>query len=309
MKNRWSSEELLGRVEADLLFEKQHWLLLVCTVLVGCVGLNLNAIPMILGAKLLSPLMPAIVGLAVGASFVDFSLVKRSLRILLLQIVAALLLATLYFWWTPLQAAGVELQGQTSSTLWNVLIAFIGGLVGAVGLRRKEVHHLAAGVALATSLVPPLCAAGYGIAHADMTFVLGALYLFAINVFFILLAHYLVSYLVGDAERKSLNEVLVATLLLSVSLLLTFPAKTAADKLVFEEQLRVFVAQEFSQYAIVSQTYDAQKQELRLRIAGRELSSFELLAIEGHKDDYGLERVQLVVEQMLTTVAVKEDES
>lgn len=42
---------------------------------------------------------------------------------------------------------------------------------------------------------------------------------------------------------------------------------------------------------------------------GGELSSFELLAIEGHKDDYGLERVQLVVEQMLTTVAVKEDES
>lgn len=307
MKNRWSSEELLGRVEADLLFEKQHWLLLLCAVLVGCIGLNLNAIPMILGAKLLSPLMPAIVGLAFGASFLDSSLVKRSLRILFLQVLVALLLATLYFWWTPLQVAGVELQGQTSPTLWNVLIAFIGGLVGAVGLRRKEVHHLAAGVALATSLVPPLCAAGYGLAHADMTFVLGALYLFVINVFFILLAHYLVSYLVGDTERKSPNEVLVATLLLSVGLLLAFPAKTAADKLIVQEQLRVFVAREFPRYTIISQTYDAEVQELKLVIAGRGLTRSELVAIEGRQEDYGLEAVRLVVEQVLPTVEVKED--
>lgn len=307
MKNRWSSEELVERVESDLLFEKQHWLLLASAVLVGCIGLNLNSIPMILGAKLLSPLMPAIVGIAFGASLLDASLFKHSLKILTVQVLAILVLATLYFWWTPLQGVRAELENQASPTLWNILIAFIGGLVGAVGMRRKEVHHLGAGVTLATSLVPPLCATGYGLARGDVVFATGALYLFVLNVFFIVLGHYLVSHLLGEAERLGPKVALVSMLLLIFSFLLVFPANRSADRLIFEEEIQMFVAQEFSHYTIVNQTYDAGKQELKLVIVGRELTQSELAVIEDRQGDYGLREIDLVVEQVVMSAVVKGD--
>lgn len=307
MKNRWSSEELVERVASDLLFEKQHWLLLASAVLVGCIGLNLNSIPMILGAKLLSPLMPAIVGIAFGASLLDASLFKHSLKILTVQVLAILVLAALYFWWTPLQGVRAELENQASPTLWNILIAFIGGLVGAVGMRRKEVHHLGAGVTLATSLVPPLCATGYGLARGDVVFATGALYLFVLNVFFIVLGHYLVSHLLGEAERLGPKVALVSMLLLIFSFLLVFPAKRSADHLIFEEEIQMFVAQEFSHYTIVNQTYDAGKQELKLVIVGRELTQSELAVIEDRQGDYGLREIDLVVEQVVMSAVVKGD--
>ena len=41
------------------------------------------------------------------------------------------------------------------------------------------------GVAIATALMPPLCTAGYGLAHLDATYFFGALYLFLINIILI----------------------------------------------------------------------------------------------------------------------------
>ena len=44
------------------------------------------------------------------------------------------------------------------------------------------------GVAIATAQMPPLCTVGYGIAHLELRFILGAFYLFLINSVFIALA-------------------------------------------------------------------------------------------------------------------------
>lgn len=54
--------------------------------------------------------------------------------------------------------------------------------------RDQEPATLIAGVAVATALMPPLCAAGYGIAIASGSLFLSALYEFGINVVFIALA-------------------------------------------------------------------------------------------------------------------------
>lgn len=300
MQNRWSQLEFLKRVEADLLFEKQHGLLLVCAVLVGSIGLNLNSMPMILGAKLFSPLMPSIIGLGVGLSLLDGSMIKRSFRTLSFQVLVALFLSTVYFLCSPLKAVGSELAGQVSPNLWNIVISFIGGLAGAIGIRRKEANHLAAGVALATSLVPPLCAAGYGIANWDLAYLKGALYLFVLNVFFILLGHYLVSYLLGEAKRKQPTGFVVLTLLVILSLALSFPAKSAADKLVFQENIQTFVARELPSHTLVSQNFDEDKQVLTLLVAGLELTKSELDLIEERRSHYDLQHIQLVVQQMTT---------
>ncbi|MBF8970999.1 DUF389 domain-containing protein [Streptococcus sp. NLN76] len=298
MQNRWSKEEYLNRVDAELLFEKQHWLLLFGSVLVGCIGLNLNSIPMILGAKLLSPLMPAIIGMGVGLSWLNLSLFRRALRILVLQVLAAICLATIYFWLTPLKAAGSELTGQASPNLWNILISLVGGLVGAVGVRRKERNHIAAGVALATSLVPPLCTTGYGIATGQLTFVSGSLYLFAINIFFIMLGHYLVARFMKDSIPKSPQVFGVYALLAVLILWLVLPAKKESDKRVLTEAAQTFVTREFSQQIVLNQSLDMEKQELEVVVTGPALTEADIRKLEQKQNAYGLQQVRLVVQQV-----------
>ena len=79
-------------------------------------------------------------------------------------------------------------MARTQPTLWDVLIAFFGGSAGIVALTRKEGGNAIPGVAIATALMPPLCTAGYGLAHGNWHYFLGASYLFAINCVFIAFA-------------------------------------------------------------------------------------------------------------------------
>ncbi len=81
-----------------------------------------------------------------------------------------------------------------------------GRLCGWPGqLARPGTATLIAGVAVATALMPPLCAAGYGIAIASGSLFLSALYEFGINVVFIALAAEAVLLLLRVPLKRDLN--------------------------------------------------------------------------------------------------------
>ena len=54
----------------------------------------------------------------------------------------------------------------------DVLIAFVGGIAGIIGARKKETNNIVPGVAIATALMPPLCTVGYAIASANLKFII-----------------------------------------------------------------------------------------------------------------------------------------
>jgi hypothetical protein len=66
-----------------------------------------------------------------------------------------------------------------------VLVAIFGGLTGILAGSRKEKSNVIPGVAIATALMPPLCTAGFGLAHGDWHYFFGAFYLFLINAILI----------------------------------------------------------------------------------------------------------------------------
>src|SRR5690606_14138229 len=76
--------------------------------------------------------------------------------------------------------------------IYDVLIAFFGGLVGVIAVTRVEKGNPIPGVAIATALMPPLCTAGYGIATFNAAYFAGAFYLYTINCFFICIATFFV---------------------------------------------------------------------------------------------------------------------
>ena len=166
------------------------WILAVA-VIIASVGLNVNSIPVVIGAMLISPLMGPIFGLGLGLGVNDIQLMKSSGKNLLVMVIISLAVSFLYFIITPLSLSNpTELLARTSPTFYDVLIALFGGFAGILEQCRKDKGTVFSGVAIATALMPPLCTAGYGLACGEFSYFLGALYLFVINCTFIMLATY-----------------------------------------------------------------------------------------------------------------------
>ena len=174
---------------------------LIFAIAVASIGLNVNSTAVVIGAMLISPLMGPIVGMGYGLAVGDTTLIRQAARNIIIFVVISLITATLYFLLTPLKEAQSELLARTQPTLWDVLIAFFGGSAGIVAQTRKEGGNAIPGVAIATALMPPLCTAGYGLAHGNWQYFFGAFYLFAINCVFIAFSTLLFSKLLKLPRR------------------------------------------------------------------------------------------------------------
>ena len=197
-------------IRGSIDFRGPNVFILACAIVIASVGLNLNSIPVIIGAMLISPLMGPILGFGLGLGTNDTVLVKDALKNFAVMVVISIIASSLFYVLSPLQLEQqTELLARTNPTLYDVLIALFGGFAGILETSRKEKGGtVLPGVAIATALMPPLCTVGYGIAHLELKFILGAFYLFLINSVFISLATVVtVKYLhfpmvAGDEARR-----------------------------------------------------------------------------------------------------------
>ena len=213
------------------------WVLMFA-IAVSSIGLNVNSTAVVIGAMLISPLMGPIVGMGYGLAVGDTALIRQAVRNIIIFVVISLITATLYFLLTPLKGAQSELLARTQPTLWDVLIAFFGGSAGIVALTRKEGGNAIPGVAIATALMPPLCTAGYGLAHGNWHYFLGASYLFAINCVFIAFSTLLFSKLLKLPRRGLVKESkrrLHSIIITAVVLAVMIPSGYMASGLVRQE--------------------------------------------------------------------------
>ena len=102
-------------------------------------------------------------GFGLGLGISDFDLIKRSFRNFATATVFSVITSTLFFLISPISEAQSELLARTQPTVYDVLIAFFGGLAGIVASSTKSKGNVIPGVAIATALMPPLCTAGFGL--------------------------------------------------------------------------------------------------------------------------------------------------
>ena len=223
------TDDAAQRIKSAIWFRGPNAWILAFSIIIASVGLNVNSTAVIIGAMLISPLMGPIIGMGLAIGTNDLDLLKQAVKNVLVMVLISLGASTLFFLVSPLDLINpTELEARTSPTIYDVLIALFGGLAGILENSRKERGTAIAGVAIATALMPPLCTAGYGLAHLDMHFFLGALYLFVINSVFIALATYLmVKYLgfktvsgiseeLATKRRRAISTVLVIILVPSI---------------------------------------------------------------------------------------------
>ena len=154
-------------IKKDVEFRGFSLWILMFSIIIASIGLNVNATAVVIGAMLISPLMGPIMGIGLSLGINDFKLLTKSAKNLGVAVGIGLLASSLYFLISPISEASSELLARTNPTLLDVVVAFFGGLAGVLAGSRKEKSNVIPGVAIATALMPPICTAGFGLAHAE----------------------------------------------------------------------------------------------------------------------------------------------
>lgn len=184
-----------------------HLCILIVAMIIACIGLDTDSDIAIVGAMLICPLMGSVLAIAYGVATVDRALMRDALGGLVLQMAFCLITSTIYFVLSPVAGMTPALVDNSGPTIWHLMLALVGGFAGGLGNSRdQEPATVISGVAVATALMPPLCAAGYGLAAANAGVFLGALYEFGINVVFIALSAAVVLLLLHTPLKHDLND-------------------------------------------------------------------------------------------------------
>lgn len=178
-------------IRAGVSFKGSQLLMLIFAIFIASLGLNTGSIPVIIGAMLISPLMGPIIGMGLAIGIQDFTLLRRSLKNIAMAVAGSLITSAIYFLISPQYGDASQLLARTSPSIYDVFVALFGGAAGILSIACRNKGQVMPGVAIATSLMPPLCTAGYGIATLQPHFFFGALYLFFTNMIFILFASWI----------------------------------------------------------------------------------------------------------------------
>lgn len=183
-----SQNDVEQSIRSGVSFKGSQLLVLIFAIIVASLGLNTDSIPVVIGAMLISPLMGPIIGMGLGIGIADFDLLRRSFKNITMAVIGSLAASAIYFLISPQYEGSSQLLARTSPSIYDVFVALFGGAAGFVSIACRNKGQVMPGVAIATSLMPPLCTAGYGLATWQAHFFFGALYLFFTNMMFILVA-------------------------------------------------------------------------------------------------------------------------
>ncbi len=300
-------------IRKNIAFRGTNVFILACAIIIASVGLNVNSIPVIIGAMLISPVMGPIMGFGLGLGTQDNELVKNAMKNFAVMVAISILASSLFFVLSPLSLANPsELLARTRPTIYDVFIALFGGFAGIIETSRKDKGSVITGVAIATALMPPLCTVGYGISIWKGSVIFGALYLFLINSIFIALATFAaVKYfrfpLVETTnEKKRLSKsvmylllvvVIVPSVITAISVVKENNFMSHADRVVAENKNlgKCFIYD-------YKATYSRKSATLELFLAGEPPTDDAKKKFYNCAETYGITRSQIVFHEDATSM-------
>jgi uncharacterized hydrophobic protein (TIGR00271 family) len=210
-------------------------LLLLATV-IATYGVLSDSTATVIGAMIIAPLMGPIMATAAAVIMGSAQRAWRSLALVIAGVSSVILLSALLTTIVPGITISFtnnnEIASRISPGLFALFTALGAGAAGAFIMSRAEIADSMGGVAIAISLVPPLCVVGIAIANGNWEAAGGALLLFLTNFFAILFAGGLVFMSVGlgrlayeetqmRLRHRSFVLITLGTILVAIPLCLT----------------------------------------------------------------------------------------
>ncbi len=185
-----------------------YYLLLILATLIVTPGILTQNTPVVIGGMILAPLL--VPSLLLSLSLLNGTIrgCLEAVKVILLSILIAVgmsalltrILTSLYSYhdtFTVIESfdAGIYM-----------FIAFCSGIAAAFAWVKEDLAEAIAGVAVAVSLLPPLCIVGVGIAVSEYATAYNAFLIFMANLIGISAASYIVFLLLGFLRSKRVQE-------------------------------------------------------------------------------------------------------
>ncbi|MDE6681825.1 MAG: TIGR00341 family protein [Muribaculaceae bacterium] len=314
-----SQADVEASIRSGVSFKGSQLLTLIFAIFIASLGLNTDSIPVIIGAMLISPLMGPIIGMGLGIGIQDYDLLKRGSKNIIAAVLGSLVTSALYFLISPQYEGASQLLARTSPSIYDVFVALFGGAAGILSIAAKNKGQVLPGVAIATSLMPPLCTAGYGIATWQMHFFFGALYLFFTNMVFILVATWIgvklfrfKSVVYQNEKRAKRVKYIVYSVVAATICVSTYLTVVMLQKNIFLEKAQNFVETEMvfpnTQVLNHKETFERGKRIIDVTLIGESLPKDSLkLAMMTKLDSLGLGGTTLNIRQGFSMAATSLD--
>lgn len=249
-------EAIIKDIIAEVEMSGGYFFALTLANLIALCGLVTNSVPVIIGAMLISPLMGPI--LSSGFSLITWHGViwKESIKKIILSILITVMVAAAATYISPLKDLTGEILSRTRPNLYDLLIAFIAGVAGAIAIcTKKNYITVVSGVAIATAVIPPLSVAGFGIGIWDFRVFMGGFFLFFTNFVAIVISTGMVFFMYGfrptittdaDVSRLRRRAALLAALFLFISIPLIYTLYLSIAEIQLRGKIQNALKQEFN---------------------------------------------------------------
>lgn len=297
-------KQTYDEVKEGIVFKGKNLWLLAIAIVISCIGLNVNSKSAVIGAMIISPLMGPIFGIAFSLGISDVDLLKLSFRNALRIIVISLIFSTLYYLITPYSIPTDELLSFSKPTIFDVLLAFAGGIAGFIAISRHNGTQVLIGVAVATSCIPPLCTAGFGLATWQWQYLVGGLYTYLINALFICIGAYLMVRFLQFQKHSKVDVKHVNSWFGILTLITILPAIYLAYGLakenVFKSKAEVFVNTEIdSKFHVVDTNIDSELQLIEVDVTVENYDENLQKNIEKKLNDFQLKNAKIKIYQTI----------
>ena len=164
-----------SRLNADFL------IMLGLAAAIASLGLLQDSPAVVIGSMLLAPLMTPMVSMGLALAQANPRLGRQSLKTVVVGLLITLAIGLLTAMVTPGSEVTTQVLARGDPNILDLLIAVFSAAAAAYALSRPSVLDAAAGVAIATALVPPLCSLGIALAYWETRVAQGAGLLFITN--------------------------------------------------------------------------------------------------------------------------------
>ena len=211
-------------------------ILLALSTVIATYGVITDSTASVIGAMIIAPLMTPIMAAAASVILGLPHRLTKAIRLVVFGVLTVIVLSILLSFFIPdsliAYSTNSQITSRVSPGLLDLMIALAAGAAGAYAMGRQEIADSLAGVAIAISLVPPLCVVGISLGSEQWMDAGGAFLLFLTNFFAILLAGAIVFRLMGleklgfidaskDTKRKAIRVIVVGIILITLLLAVT----------------------------------------------------------------------------------------
>ena len=160
----WAIQTMIENAQPTLSF----FVLLVGSTSICTLGLLQNNPSVIIGGMIISPLMWPLLLVGLGISSSRPKLIRKAMFLLAISVLLVLISASAIVLASPIKSLTSEILARAQPTFFDLIVALVAGAVAALAMLHKRISASLAGVAIATSLLPPLCVGAIGLTLGNM---------------------------------------------------------------------------------------------------------------------------------------------